>query len=162
VIAAAAVSVGDYLYAAANGMVAASGSVPLGLVAMTAAAASGDLIEALPVPRCPAGLLIAAADATLTRDQAGATVTNLGASGAVMVTLPAAPQLGTSYTFVVATAQQLRIDPAGTDVIVAQGAAQAAGKYIWADDEGESITLTYHEANKWIASGLVGTWTAEA
>jgi hypothetical protein len=63
--------------------------------------------------------------------------TNDGASGAIAFALPAATP-GQRYTFVVKAAQELRIDPNGSETIaLPTGVQQAAGKYIGADAIGE-------------------------
>jgi|14_taG_2_1085336.scaffolds.fasta_scaffold02350_3 hypothetical protein len=102
-------------------------------------------------------------DKTLKPSQTGSVVTNLGATGAVTVTLPSGRRQGDNFTFVVAAAQELRVDPGDdTDVIYINGAAQTAGKYITADDEAESVTVLFIGDGKWVALGATGTWTVEA
>src|SRR5690606_25911799 len=86
---------------------------------------------ALPLRRA----VVADADgATLTAAQSGSVVTNLGAAGAATFALPAAT-VGLEFLFYVLAAQELRIDPNGTETIglPSSGAQQAAGKYIGAD-----------------------------
>jgi hypothetical protein len=88
--------------------------------------------------------------------------TNEGASGAITFALPAAT-VGQRYDFVVMAAQELRIDPNGTETIsLPTGVQQAAGKYIGADAPGEYIQLVCVKAGQWNAVGGVGTWTAES
>lgn len=92
----------------------------------------------------------------------GKTFTNEGASGAITLALPAAT-VGQWYDFVVMAAQELRIDPNGTETIsLLTGVQQAAGKYIGADAAGEYIQIRCVKAGQWNAVGGVGTWTAEA
>ena len=103
------------------------------------------------------------ADATLTVDDNGTCHTNTGASGAVQVTLPVATP-GLHFKFSVGVAQQLRINPNGTDTISlpSTGVPGAAGKYLWADAVGESVQIVCAVANSWAVFGYTGTWTSEA
>lgn len=106
------------------------------------------------------------ADETLTADDAlyGLIVSNEGAAGAVTFSLPAA-QPGMRVTAVVRAAQELRLDPDGTETIAlpSTGVQGAAGKYLTADAVGESVELVCLTAGKWEALGAAdGTWTAEA
>jgi hypothetical protein len=74
----------------------------------------------------------------ITEAYSGGIFTNEGASGAAVFALgPAA--LGVELTFMVMTAQELRIDPSGTETIAlpSSGAQGAAGKYLTADAVGE-------------------------
>lgn len=91
----------------------------------------------------------------------GKTFTNAGAAGAITFALPAAT-VGQWYRFVVKAAQELRIDPNGTETIsLPTGVQQAAGKYIGADAVGERISVECVVAGVWETSEAVGTWTAE-
>ena len=102
------------------------------------------------------------ADLTLTSAHSGALITNTGAAGQVILTLPAATLtngVGPSYLFTVRAAQNIRIVAAGTDVINLAAAASAAGGRIDSNTVRSSIHLFVSEAGFWdsIASG---TWTA--
>jgi hypothetical protein len=101
------------------------------------------------------------ADETLVRGDSGAVVTNLGASGVVVKTLPQNAQAGDAFTFVVASAQELRVNPGAAGGVYINGAKQADGKYVTADDEGESVTLVANGAGDWYAVGAVGTWEVQ-
>lgn len=92
----------------------------------------------------------------------GKIFTNAGASGAITFALPAAT-VGQRYTFVVGAAQELRIDPNGTETIAlpSTGAQSAAGKYITADAVGECVEVVCVVAGDWNVLGYVGTWAAE-
>lgn len=102
---------------------------------------------------------------TVTRDQAvrGAFVSNAGASGTITVTLPPA-EPGLRVTAYVEAAQQLRLDPSGTETVAlpSTGAQSAAGKYIVADAATEHVNLVCLVKGTWDAVGYSGTWTAEA
>lgn len=87
--------------------------------------------------------------------------TNEGAGGAVKLTLPAA-LVGMEFTFYVMAAQQLQIDPNGSETAAIAGIQQAAGKYVWADAVGEYVTMKCVKAGQWEDIGTRGTWTAEA
>jgi len=113
-----------------------------------------------------AGLPVGGHDAdgaTLLAHQSGGAFSNLGAAGAATFVLPPA-RPGLEFHFAVKVAQQLRIDPAGTETIeVPSTAAQgAAGKYLWADAIGEFIHIRCLVAGAWAVVSSAGTWTIEA
>ena len=101
------------------------------------------------------------ADYTVTVGDNGKTFTNTGAAGAVTFAMPAAVA-GLKYRFRVGVAQQLRIDPNGTETISlpSTGAPSAAGAYIVADAIGETVDIQCVEAGSWSVFGFTGTWTA--
>jgi hypothetical protein len=100
---------------------------------------------------------------TLTATESGSAHTNTGASGAVTLVLPAATA-GLRFIFYVNAAQELRIDPNGTETISlpSTGVPGAAGKYLTANAVGESVELACMVAGSWAVLGYTGTWTAEA
>lgn len=108
-------------------------------------------------------VIVDADGATLTAGDSGAVISNAGASGAAPFLLPPAT-VGLEFTFVVEAAQELRIDPDGTETIAlpATGVQQAAGKYITADAIGERIHIICITAGTWDALYHAGTWTVEA
>lgn len=90
----------------------------------------------------------------------GKTFTNEGAGAAITFALPAAT-VGQWFRFVVKAAQELRIDPNGTQTIsLPTGVQQAAGAYITANAVGERITVECVKAGEWDTTEDVGTWTA--
>ena len=90
----------------------------------------------------------------------GKTFTNEGASGAITFTLPAAT-VGQWYRFVAKAAQELRIDPNGTETIALDtGVQQAAGAYLTFNAIGERITVECVKAGEWDTCDPVGTITA--
>lgn len=90
----------------------------------------------------------------------GKTFTNTAASGAITFALPAATP-GQWYRFVVKAAQELRIDPNGTETIALDtGVQQVAGAYITANAIGERIAVECVKAGEWETGDPVGTWTA--
>lgn len=91
----------------------------------------------------------------------GKTFTNDGAAGAVTFALPAAT-VGQWYRFKVKAAQELRIDPNGTETIAlpSSGAQQAAGAYLTADAVGEGCEVECVKAGVWEVNSYTGTWTA--
>lgn len=102
------------------------------------------------------------ADYTVKTSENGTAFTNTGASGAVVLTLPAAT-VGLHYYFGVGAAQALRIDPNGTETISlpSNGVPGAAGKYLEADAAGETVHLMCVVAGNWAVMGYTGTWTAQ-
>lgn len=99
--------------------------------------------------------------AILTPDDNGKIFTNQGAGGAITFSLPAAT-LGQEYHFVLKAAQELRIDPNGSETIsLPTGVQQAAGKYITANAIGERISVECVKAGEWDTKNGVGTWEAE-
>lgn len=100
---------------------------------------------------------------TVTTAESGKRFTNAGAGAAVTFAMPAAVQ-GLEYWFHVEAAQELRIDPNGTETIAlpSSGAQGAAGKYLSADAVGEWVHIECVVTGKWAVMGYAGTWTAEA
>lgn len=92
----------------------------------------------------------------------GKIFSNTGAGGTITFAMPAAT-VGQRYRFFVGAAQQLRIDPNGTETISlpSSGVAGAAGKYLVADAIGETVELVCCVAGSWAVFGFTGTWTAE-
>ncbi len=112
----------------------------------------------------PLGAVITkTADHTVLATQSGSILTNTGASGAITFSLPAAVP-GMRFTARVSVAQQLRLDPNGTETISlpSNGVPGAAGKYLVADAIGETVDLVCVVAGSWSVVGYTGTWTAEA
>lgn len=103
------------------------------------------------------------ADFTLTTADSGRTFSTAGASGTVVATLPPAVP-GLKYRFRVGAAQELRIDPDGTETISlpSTGVPGAAGKWLTANAAGETVELECVVAGTWAVFGFTGTWTAEA
>lgn len=98
----------------------------------------------------------------ITAGECGKLFTNEGAAGAIEFSLPEA-EVGLHYDFVVKAAQELRIDPDGTETIaLPTGVQQAAGKYITANAVGEFIRMVCVKEGEWTVLGSVGTWEAEA
>lgn len=98
----------------------------------------------------------------ITEAYAGGVFTNEGADGAAVFALgPAA--VGVELTFMVMAAQELRIDPSGTQTIAlpSSGAQGAAGAYLTADAVGEWVRLLCVKAGQWQVTGYHGTWAHE-
>lgn len=92
----------------------------------------------------------------------GYIITNEGATGAATFVLSAAA-VGVELTFMVMTAQELRIDPSGTQTIAlpSTGAQGGAGKYLTADAVGEWVKLVCVKTGQWQVEGYAGTWAHE-
>jgi len=99
------------------------------------------------------------ANDTLIIAESGSIHTNLGASGAVTLTLPASAPAGTVFIFAVQAAQELRVDP-GTATI-RDDSGQTADKYKSADAIGECISLVADSNGDWATVAKTGTWTEE-
>lgn len=97
----------------------------------------------------------------LTPADNGTTFTNEGAGAAITFSLPAAT-VGQWYRFTVMAAQELRIDPNGTETIglPSSGVQQAAGAYIVADAVAEGVEIECVKAGEWAIRSYIGTWTA--
>lgn len=163
-VAAGAIAAGAKVYAAAGGKISATRSAVCLGIALETATANNDVIEVLiVVSREPENVIEhhTAAD-TLTKEEAGSVHTNLGAAGAILITLPQDAVAGDQFHFNVMTAQELRIDPGAAGAVYINGAKQTDDKYISADDEGEHVTLTADGNGDWIAGPTNGTWSVEA
>lgn len=108
-------------------------------------------------------LAIKTANYTLTKaDMEGGVFTNEGAAGAVVFALPAA-EVGMRARFYCATAQEIRLDPNGTETIVlpSTNAQGAAGKYLTFDAIGEWIEVECKATGTWSTTGWSGTFAHE-
>ena len=96
-------------------------------------------------------------DLTLTAtDHNGILFNNEGASGTVVLTLPAAT-VGLNYRAVRTASHALRLDPNGSEVIRGGG----AGKYLELDTDGDSVELECCVAGEWEIVGGYGTYAYE-
>lgn len=99
---------------------------------------------------------------TLTKEEGNSVHTNLGATGTITLTLPQDAFTGCSFAFAVMAAQALRVDPGAAGAIYIGGSKRTDDKYIWADDEAESVELVADGNGDWIALFAAGTWGVEA
>ena len=97
---------------------------------------------------------------TLTESESGSVHTNLGATGVVTLTLPSSATAGTTFTFAVQAAQQLRVDPGAATI--RDNSGQTPDKYKWADAVGESLTLVADANGNWVTIAKNGTWSEQA
>ncbi len=88
--------------------------------------------------------------------QSGTTFTNLGATGAVVVTLPQNPPAGTSLHFVCMADQAMQIDPGAAGGIYIKGAKQADNKYAAIADIGDFMHLVADGNGDWVAVASIG------
>ena len=73
---------------------------------------------------------------------------------------PARPGLSYQFYFAVG-ANQMRIDPDGTDEIFEDNIGKGAGKYIYADAVGKSVKLKCITPNRWEMVEKIGTWGSQ-
>lgn len=99
------------------------------------------------------------ADDTLKSNESGSVHSNLGATGAVTLSLPAASK-GVHYYFAVQAAQELRIDPGAKTIRDTSG--QTVDKYKTANAVGECIHIIANANGDWEIISKYGTWTEEA
>ena len=106
--------------------------------------------------------VIATAATEITHLQAkyGVVVSNKGASGEVVFSLPAAVP-GMRVAAVVQAAQTLSLDPVDTEIIYdTNGVALTEDAAIKANAVGETIQLVCLEAGYWTVVAYTGTWGA--
>jgi len=99
-------------------------------------------------------------DDSLTEYETGSVHSNLGATGAITLTLPTVAKAGIKFAFAVQAAQELRIDP-GTATI-RDDSGQTADKYKTANAIGECLQIISNSNGDWIVIAKYGTWTEEA
>lgn len=99
---------------------------------------------------------------TLTTTENGTIHTTVGATGTVVLTLPAATP-GLHYYFYVGAAFALQIEPASGETISlpSTGVPESADDYISADAVGESVHLMCCKAGTWAVMGYTGTWSGQ-
>ncbi len=95
----------------------------------------------------------------LTHGESGSVHTNLGATGAVTISMPTFVMAGTKYTVAVEAAYELRIDPVAKSIIDTSGTT--ASKYKTCSTVGASMTVVSDENGDWVVIGKSGTWTEE-
>lgn len=166
VVAAGAITQYATIYRAASGKVSATPNGSVWGIAIEAASGNNSVIRAQRIVASAQVNLVEAhtADDTLVAaEMYGSVHTNTGAAGTITMALPAAV-VGMNFKAYVGAAQQLRLDPNGTETISlpSSGVAGAAGKYLVADAVGETVSLFCALAGTWAVAGYTGTWTAEA
>ena len=95
----------------------------------------------------------------LANAESGSVHTNLGAAGLVTLELPDPGTEGVFFIFTVCVVQQLRVDPQSATIRIRNG--QVVGKYCWADNEGDTITLIADGNGDWCAISETGAWNIE-
>lgn len=102
------------------------------------------------------------ASRTVKTGESGSVFTNLGASGTIVFSLPASAKKGTYYTFFVATAQAVQIEPGASNGIYYSTAKNGDGLYLQLSGIGSSVTLVADSNHDWIALSPIGTLAAES
>lgn len=103
--------------------------------------------------------IIKIADYTLLPSDIGLIISNTGASGTVIITLPAAvalPVNGIPFRIrgKVNAGQTLRFQTSGTDVMRQGAGTGAAGGYLESNSVGAQVEIINDEAGKWVAAPL--------
>ncbi|KPK71190.1 MAG: hypothetical protein AMJ84_06505 [Acidithiobacillales bacterium SM23_46] len=164
-VASGAITAYEPVFAAAAGKISATRNGNFIGYALETVTADGDYLEVLRVNNDGTSKTVEAhtADDTLTVAESGSVHTTVGAEAAVTFTLPAAV-VGLEYFFRVGAAQELRIDPDGTETIAlpSTGVQGAAGKYLTANADGESVHIVCDKAGEWTVYGYTGTWEAQS
>lgn len=96
---------------------------------------------------------------TLTEHETGSVHSNLGATGAVTLTLPTVTKAGVKFTFAVQATQELRVDPA--TATIRDDSGQTADKYKTANAIGECLQVISDSNGDWYTIAKSGTWTEE-
>ncbi len=163
--ASAAITKGDKVYGAAGGKVSSTPNSRYIGKATNTVSGDGSYVDVLVLTDGPSITTVEAKteDFTLTAADSGKTITTVGATGTVVGTLPAALP-GLNFGFRVGAAQELRVDPAGTEKLPtpATGVPGTGGKYLVADADGETLYIECTKAGEWSLKSVVGTWTFEA
>jgi len=112
--------------------------------------------------RGPVEFVAKTANYAVTANDSGSGFTNAAAAGAITFALPVAV-MGLNYRFSVEAAQELRVDPNGTETISlpSDGIPGAAGKFLTANAIGETVHIVCAAAGSWRCYGYTGTWTSE-
>jgi len=96
---------------------------------------------------------------TLEHSESASIHTNLGATGAITISLPTAVLAGSRFTVSVQAAETLNIDPGSAAIIDVGGFT--AGKDKYCNSIGSFMTVVSDENGDWIVTGKSGTWNEE-
>lgn len=96
---------------------------------------------------------------TFTGAHSGLVITNTGATGGQVFNLPPAVA-GMRFTFVLAAAQTIDINPDSNDKILGLGLSTSLGDAIRSNTTvGTAVQLVAIDATNWLPISVVGTWT---
>jgi hypothetical protein len=95
---------------------------------------------------------------TLTNNETGKICTNLGAVGAVIISLPTSAKKGMKFTFAVMAAQTFSINPGASGGIYVGGSKLADDTDLSSSEIGEAVTLVSDDNGDWFVSGKEGQW----
>lgn len=118
-----------------------------------------DGIQLLPIGQDYERILTKTADYQITVSDNGATFTNNGAAGTVILTLPS-PTVGLRFSFNVVTAQTLLIDVGGSIIIALAEVTSTAGGNASSASPYSFLTLKCLTSTLWSAGAMGGTWSA--
>jgi len=141
------------------GDLSVTGSVDVtGDVDVTAAATVGTTLDVTGALTNLRPVESFAANDTLTQAESGKICTN---SAVVTLTLPTAVA-GMVFTFVVGSANYLRVNLSAGDTAQYKATASAAGGYFRSATQGDIVRLECLNATEWYVTSLEGTWTFDS
>ena len=115
-----------------------------------------------PVVAANASVAAKAATADLSSSDMGKNVTNTGAAGTIVLTLPKVADVSERFFRVQVTAAQIvRLDPNGTESVYLGGSG-VAGKYLQVAGTIGNYADLYCDGTRWHVTGYAGVVTKEA
>jgi len=106
-------------------------------------------------------LSVVTSDQTPSIALSNTTYCNTGAGGAVQITLPASPTVGTFFTAFVSAAQYVKFLANTGQTIIVNTTTSASAGYVRSNVVGSAITLVALSTTVWGAHPITGTWTVD-
>ena len=141
-----------------DGELNVSGSVKTVALAASGAATVGTTLDVTGAITGLKPVETFSGDDTLTQNESGKTCTN---SAVVALTLPTAVA-GMVFTFVVGSANYLRVNLSAGDTAQSKATASAAGGYFRSATQGDVVRLECLNTTEWYVTSLEGTWTFDS
>jgi hypothetical protein len=101
------------------------------------------------------------ANYTITSADSATHFNNIGASGDIVFSLPAAAT-GLYYAFVVYASHYIRFNANGSDIIALGTDTSSAGGYVRSNAPYSFLQIEAHGTGIWVASAIAGTWSVDA